>query len=110
MGYETRYKLRVEKENADSAQQEELIGRLRSNNNEAGYALYPDGRSWGSMKWYDHAVHMREFSKQNPDWLFTLSGEGEETGDIWKKYFLNGKMQVAKAQIFLEPFDPEKLV
>jgi len=41
--------------------------------------------------------------------MFTLHGEGEENEDIWDKYFLNGKCQVAKAEWTIPPFDPAKL-
>jgi hypothetical protein len=62
-----------------------------------------------SSKWYDHETDMRDFSKRFPDVLFTLNGEGEESGDVWVKYFKNGKMQSSKADIKLEKFDPKKL-
>lgn len=62
-----------------------------------------------SCKWYDHDKDMVAVSRDFPDTLFELSGEGEESGDIWKKYFLNGKVQVAKAKIIFEEFDVKKL-
>lgn len=60
-------------------------------------------------KWYEHEEDMRRFSKLYPFILFELSGEGEESGDIWRKYFLNGKMQYCKSKIEFEPFDETKL-
>ena len=60
-------------------------------------------------KWYEHESDMRIVSKMFPNVLFTLSGEGEENGDIWKKYFLGGKCQVAKAKIEIAPFNPKEL-
>jgi hypothetical protein len=53
-------------------------------------------------KWYNHEEDMKSCSKQFPTTVFTLSGTGEESGDIWKKYFKNGEMQVAKANITFE--------
>ena len=52
---------------------------------------------------------MKEFSKLFPIALFSLSGEGEEQGDIWVEYYQNGKMQEAMAKITYEEFDVNKL-
>ena len=60
-------------------------------------------------KWYNHENDMREISKQFPDIIFQLNGEGEESGDIWVKYFVNGKMQTASAKITFDGFDQKKL-
>ena len=62
-----------------------------------------------SVKWYDHEDHMREYSKKHPDTVFKLIGEGEESGDLWHEYYLNGKMQRTKAKLVFEPFDKSKL-
>ena len=52
---------------------------------------------------------MLEVSKLYPEHLFMLEGEGEESGDIWRKYFFNGKYQICNAIITFEPFDKTKL-
>lgn len=57
-------------------------------------------------KWYNWEKHMREFSKKFPTICFKLHGEGEESGDIWDAYFLNGKCQVKKAKIIIDECDP----
>lgn len=62
-----------------------------------------------ACRWYEHADDMKLFSTLFPEVLFTLEGRGEESGDLWVKYFQNGKMQEARAQISYEPFDPKKL-
>jgi hypothetical protein len=62
-----------------------------------------------SCKWYEHADDMIKISKKYPDVLFILSGEGEESGDIWKEYFYKGKVQIANAIVTFDPFDPSKL-
>jgi len=36
------------------------------------------------IKWYDHRKDMLKLSLEFPDVLFTLSGAGEEPGDLWK--------------------------
>lgn len=73
------------------------------------YGIDESGETTESVKWYEHEDHIRALSKEFPNVLFTLRGEGEESGDIWNKYFLNGKMQMAKAQIAFDPFDESKL-
>jgi hypothetical protein len=60
-------------------------------------------------KWYDHHDHMLKISTDYPDLIFTLKGEGEEAGDLWKKYYKNGKYQEARAQIVYEEYDESKL-
>jgi len=71
---------------------------------EIGYNPFDD-----SCKWYKHESDMASFSKKYPESLFVLKGEGEESEDIWIKYFLNGKMQTAEAKITFEEFDESKL-
>ena len=62
-----------------------------------------------ACKWYDHETDMRKFSKKYKDVVFTLSGEGEESGDLWIKYFKNGKMQVSKARIEYDSYNESLL-
>lgn len=59
-----------------------------------------------SMKWYDSDADMKNLSKNYPALLFTLSGEGEDSGDIWRAYYRNGKgLRVAARIVFDEPED-----
>lgn len=62
-----------------------------------------------SAKWCDHEKDMKEISKSFPDVLFQLEGHGEDLDDLWVKYFKNGMMQVCKAQIIFEDYDPRKM-
>jgi hypothetical protein len=104
MGYETSYRLTVSNDYIlsdvfdDSTENEELQ-----------YALEQDGSTRESCKWYNHEADMRRISLLHKGVLFTLHGKGEESGDIWAKYFLNGKMQVEKAKIVIASFDSDKL-
>ena len=57
------------------------------------------------VKWYDHEIDMKALSKQFPDFLFELRGQGEENADIWLKWFFRGKMQGGKAKIVMPVLD-----
>ena len=61
-------------------------------------------------KWYDHKISMLAMSKEFPDVLFTLTGEGERNDDMWKEYYKNGRFFLAKAVITYPEFDEAKLV
>ena len=74
------------------------------------HAVGEDGSGGESCKWYDHKDDMKVLSEKFPTVMFTLSGEGEESGDLWIEYWHSGKVQVARAEIAYAPFDPNKLV
>lgn len=98
MGYYTRYELSIDGAADSDRIHEEVIA-------ESGYSNpFED-----ECKWYDHEAHIKNVSARHPGVIFTLHGEGEESGDIWKKYFLNGKVQVAKAEIIIAGFDESLL-
>jgi hypothetical protein len=86
-----------------------IIEKFRETYEYAKHALAKDGGPYESCKWYEHEEQLRKFSTKYPNWLFTLEGKGEEAGDLWKKYFVNGKMQLAKAEIVFDKFEPSKL-
>lgn len=58
---------------------------------------------------YDWEGELKELSQEFPDCVFELDGDGEESGDVWRAYFKNGKMQKAPAKIVFDPFDETKL-
>lgn len=60
-------------------------------------------------KFYDHERFFREVSAKNQDLTFIVDGEGEEPGDIWKKYFKNGKMFASQGRIVFDDYDENKL-
>jgi hypothetical protein len=86
-----------------------IIEKFRTTYDYAKHALTKDGNTSEPCKWYDHEDELRIFSANYPKWLFTLEGKGEEAGDLWKKYFVNGKMQLANAKIVFDEFEPSKL-
>jgi hypothetical protein len=61
--------------------------------------------SYSGCKWYDHEADMKLMSKKFPKTVFALCGFGEESGDIWVKYFRNGKTYKEMARIEYGPFD-----
>jgi flavoprotein len=107
MGYCTCYSLSLKSVDQDEAYT--ILEDLAKDCEDAKYALDDEGKTNESVKWYDHEKDLKEFSKKYPEVLFELSGEGEESDDIWKKYFLNGKVQLCSAQIIFPEFDPRKL-
>jgi hypothetical protein len=43
-------------------------------------------------RWYAHSAEVRAASTKHRDIVFILDGEGEETGDIWREFYLNGEL------------------
>ena len=114
MGYYTHYNLQVmhfdhETKRVSLVESDdtniEVISHLRKTFDNAAYAIDKNGDSSEKTKWYDHGKHLKEFSALYPDLLFVLDGNGEDADDLWVKYFLNGKMQVAMAKIVFEDFN-----
>lgn len=101
MGYYTDFKLTILNNDED------VLGLIEELEEVSTYP-WSDLSLYGA-KWYGWEVDMRLISKKFPSVLFKLSGEGEETGDIWEAYFKDGKMQLCKAVITFEPFDESKL-
>ena len=62
----------------------------------------------GVCKWYNHDRDMLALSKKYPDIVFQLDGEGVEAGDVWRKWYKNGKGQKYKPDFTL-PHDPPEL-
>lgn len=62
-----------------------------------------------SFKWYDCDDDMKKLSSMLPDVVLKMEGSGEEEGDLWQSYFLNGKHQYCPAKITYDDFDPSKL-
>ena len=112
MGYYTEYKLKLSEHKTEPGKTVDLdyvMYQFRKECEGARCSLTEDGRSSGSTKWYDSTEDLKAFSKKYPTVLFELSGEGEESGDIWMEYFLNGKSQRCGAIITYEKFDENKM-
>jgi len=107
MGYYTRFNLLMIQN--PFIEDGKIIADLRSNNDCAERALDEFGNAEEAVKWYEHEKEMKQFSKKYPNTIFCLHGEGEESEDIWNKYFCNGKVQVCRAKIVFDPFNEKKL-
>lgn len=101
MGYYTNYSLSFDK----TVDKEKLVEDLET---VSGYSW--DGSfEQSDIKWYSALDNMKIISSKHPEVLFTLDGVGEESGDIWRAYFKDGKMQYEKAKIVIDEFDESKL-
>lgn len=80
-------------------------------NNDMVLALGRGLRGGGenTSQWRTHEDDMRKLSAAAPGHLFVLSGEGEDSGDLWRKYFKGGRMQEARARVEFDGFDESKL-
>lgn len=61
-----------------------------------------------TASWYDWKKDMVSLSKEYPNLLFWLEGEGEESGDIWKAWARNGKVVTSQARIVFDEPDLDK--
>lgn len=88
-----------------------LRGKLAKEINEfLGFpVLDEEGYCNEPCKWYEYKEDMCRISKGYPETLITLSGEGEESGDLWDCHFLDGKFHLCGAKIVYPEFDPAKL-
>lgn len=57
------------------------------------------------IKWYDSIKDMCIISKNYPRTIFSLSHEGEESGDIGIHYFHNGNYTGGQAQLIYPNFN-----
>jgi hypothetical protein len=87
----------------------ELLQNIIANDREMFYGLEMNVETYYSVKWYDHEQDMKQLSKELPAYVFKLSGNGEESGDLWVKYFKSGKVQKCEAKITFDDFDENKL-
>lgn len=110
MGYYTNYQLTIQKDDKYLIDKDKFIQQLKEI---AGYTFYAyesnEFLSSDGIKWYDHNIDMQCISKDFPDVIFKLCGEGEIGEDLWQAYFLNGKIQRCPAKITYDEFDENKL-
>lgn len=122
MGYYTDFSLDVQKsvqdENSDIAVNKmkyiealhNIVEALHNFDEDSKYALDEKGGTLESVKWYSYQESLLKFSKFFPDWVIILSGVGEEVGDFWREYFLNGKSIRVKGEVVFEEPDLKLLI
>lgn len=119
MGYYTTYELEIDGQGENWVQGVDESGNsVRVNigyDHEAiqreivqasGYSSLFEGEA---IKWYGHDEEMRAISQKYPNLLFTLTGVGEEAGDMWRCYYQAGRAQRELARIEYGKFNPSYL-
>lgn len=104
MGYCTSYELSI------LGGHYELLERIIEKDDDMFYGLDLTGEPVDAVTWYPHENDMKAVSKEYPNHVFKLEGYGEDNGDIWVKYFKDGKMQECRAKITFDEYDESKLV
>jgi hypothetical protein len=104
MSYDTRYKLNVRIAYPNENPLQEILGEPWPD----FVAILEQFLKYNPLiepcSWYSHEDDMKQISNIHSGIIFTLDGEGRESGDIWRKTFFRGKIHVAKASIeFLPP-------
>ena len=98
MGYMTFYTLVVggEGQEISDGRREEILAWLEHDESFSSELedLHESGMS-GYTKWYEHDQDMLRLSRTFPEVFFVLWGEGEEPEDLWKSYYLDGRVQEA---------------
>lgn len=102
MGYTTYFNL--EMENYTDEQRLAIAELVEENDFPMDW--YNGNDYWdGEGKWYEHQEDMINLSKQFPEVLFILSGEGEDREDNWREYYRNGKVAISWGRIVYDDVD-----
>lgn len=59
-----------------------------------------------NWKWYNYVEDMRSIAKDYPDFIFTLEGDGEETGDLWVEQYYGDEWARSVARLILPDSNP----
>lgn len=118
MGYYTSHHLEVK--NVKSEDERRLLTKKMVKMGIIGYALCDEGRSgydcktheayYGCLdccKWYGHNEDMLEVSKSFPNMVFKLSGNGDDSEDMWFTLYQNGQMEECYAHIVYD--EPKRI-
>lgn len=67
----------------------------------SGYSFREDDNE--SVKWYSHKEDMKKISHDFYDVKITITGAGEESGDLWVMYCYHGNIEKVMADITYKP-------
>lgn len=97
MGYYTYFTMEIETKNRVAVSEQitnkvadrlkDLIGIERLDGVHDGHM------DIGDLKWYNSEDDMYRISKEFPNLVFHLHGDGEESGDIWERHWHDGLVQ-----------------
>ena len=59
-----------------------------------------------TTSWYEHEEEMLNLSRGFPETIFIMHGSGTEQGDVWKKRFINGEVEIIRAALVFPDFEP----
>ena len=57
-------------------------------------------------RWYENELEMARLSRFWPEVTFVLEGDGEQSDDLWRSYFRDGKVHAVEGKIVFADFDP----
>ena len=114
MSYRTDYYLNIAEGGPGHA---EVAGKLAERAELSAFQSRGSAKDWepvitGScpISWYTHQDDMKRVSKHWPGILFTLTGTGEDPGDQWTEYHMDGKVQEERPPSWTpKAFSPELL-
>ena len=106
MGYYTNFEIKIKQGKVDIQSLQDTIDEISE------YGFDNDGEEiWSNdeIKWYDYEEDMKKVSTLFPDIVIEVDGTGEESGDIWKTFWKNGKNHKSKRVVTMEDYDESKL-
>ncbi len=110
MGYTTRFTLTQVSNLLYGEKYDEAVEILKNDSDAHEFISTMKEEGLIDGKWYEYNDYMEQFSKIIPETLLKLHGEGEDSSDIWEKYYLRGKeVYSAEAKIVILTPNIEKL-
>lgn len=113
MGYYTNFTLECYYKTPHNILPFEWTAQIGKEINKMNVFNAPEHSGWlpplnrSEIKWYHWEEDMLLLSSKFPDILFVLYGEGEDADDLWNAYFIDGKVQICKAEITYPNFDTQ---